>query len=175
MLTKAWFTSLKYVGGVVGQLCQTHWTSTFWNQPSDSNSYLTLMTYLLKNIGPCGWLNSNPDQAVSKGSHSVQIIHPWHPNPQTGTGNVDPLIYAVHKLISATTLSQQRKRISLQSLPSVVLVEVTLSSNCTQKANLRSDPSGICDAFTALLVHVCLSCTFPALLSVWTWPVADLD
>lgn len=68
----------------------------------------------------------------------------------------------------------------MQSSPSVVLVEVALSSDCNQKlsadvlANLRSDLRGICVAFIAILVHVCLSCDISGLLSLCTWSVADV-
>ncbi len=94
-------------------------------------------------------------------------------------GSADPLICTEHKLIRATTLRQQRDGISMQSLVSVVLGKVALGSDYNHKlsadvlASLRSDLRGICDAFRAILVHVCVSCDISGLLSVCTWPVAD--
>ncbi len=69
----------------------------------------------------------------------------------------------------------------MQSLPSVVLVDAALSRNYNRKlsadalASLWSDQRGICDAFRAILVHVCVSCDISGLLSVCTWPVADSE
>lgn len=94
-------------------------------------------------------------------------------------GRADPLICKEHKLIRATTLRQQREGISMQSVQSVVVVEAALSSYCNQLlsadvlASLRTDLRGICDAFRAILVHVCVSCDISGLLSVCTWPVFD--
>lgn len=120
-----------------------------------------------------------PHTAVNKDFYLTQIIPRWPSNPETRTESSESLISKNVMLMSASLTTTGRDFhawFAPCGFPSSCPVFSRIQKLWADVlASLRRKLRGVCDAFSAILVHVCGSCDICGLLSVCGGTVDDSE
>lgn len=117
-----------------------------------------------------------PKHSCHRGSQWVQILQQHHCHPQTGAWMCRSSSSVKNTgAVELHAKTPERMHLPCEALCSAVTTFRGSWQMWRELPSLRSDLSTICDAFRAILVHVCVSCDISALFSVCRMPPAESE